>query len=229
VPGRGYENIVFALDYLKTQNVRTEEGITPEWRDGLSAKNKNVVIIGGGDTGSDCVGTARRQGAKQIFQLEILPQPPEIRPVDTPWPMWPRVMRTSSSHEEGVERLWSVLTKSFSGTETKVGRCNCCNVEWVKKEKGWQAKEIPGTDFTLAADLVILALGFEHVEHSGLVKSLNLQLDEKGNILVNNCQTSEPYVFAAGDAVIGASLVARAVYSGRLAASAIDDWLKIKR
>jgi glutamate synthase (NADPH/NADH) small chain len=228
VPGRGYENIVFAVDYLKAQNKRTESGEITQMRDSFSAKGKTVVVIGGGDTGSDCVGTARRQDAKQIFQLEILPQPPESRPLDTPWPMWPRVMRTSSSHEEGVERLWSIMTKSFSGTETKVGRCNCCSVEWIKKEKGWQAKEVVGTEFTLAADLVILALGFEHVEQRGLVKSLHLQLDERGNILVNNYQASEPGVFAAGDAVIGASLVARAIDSGRQAAAAIDERLKNK-
>ncbi len=228
VPGRGYENIVFAVDYLKAQNRRTDRGEIAQARDNFSAKGKTVVVIGGGDTGSDCVGTARRQDAKQIFQLEILPKPPENRPIDTPWPMWPRVMRTSSSHEEGIERLWSIMTKSFSGTETKVGRCNCCSVEWIKKEKGWQAKEVVGTEFTLAAELVILSLGFEHVEQKGLVKSLHLQLDERGNIIVNNYQASEPGIFAAGDAVIGASLVARAIDSGRQAASAIDRWLKGK-
>jgi glutamate synthase (NADPH/NADH) small chain len=229
VPGRGYENIVFAMDFLKAQNRLNDSSQSPDNSDVLSAKGRVVVVIGGGDTGSDCVGTARRQGAKGIYQLEILPQPPPSRPVDTPWPMWPRIMRTSSSHEEGCERMWSVMTKSFSGIETRVNKLNCCKVEWIKKEKGWQIKETAGTDFTLAADLVILALGFEHVEHTGLVKSLRLQLDQQGNITVNNFQTSEPAVFAAGDAVVGASLVARAIYSGRQAAEAIDQWLKLVR
>jgi NADPH-dependent glutamate synthase beta subunit-like oxidoreductase len=229
VQGRGYENIVFAMDYLRAQNRLNEGNKSLEGDNALSAKGKVVVVIGGGDTGSDCVGTARRQGAKEIHQLEILPQPPQSRPVDTPWPMWPRIMRTSSSHEEGVNRMWSVMTKSFSGIETRVSKLNCCKVEWIKKDKGWQIKEIAGTDFTIPADLVILALGFEHVEHTGLVKSLHLQLDGQGNIMVNNFQTSEPAVFAAGDAILGASLVARAIYSGRSAADAIDQWLKSDR
>jgi NAD(P)H-dependent glutamate synthase small subunit len=228
VPGRGYENIVFALDYLKTQNRLNggQQSITDI--DDLTAKGKVVVVIGGGDTGSDCVGTARRQGAREIYQLEILPEPPPSRPADTPWPMWPRVMRTSSSHEEGVRRMWSVMTKSFSGVETQVSKLNCCRVEWIRQADRWQVKELAGTEFVLAADLVILALGFEHVVYDGLVKSLRLQLDQQGNIAVNNYQTSEPAVFAAGDAVLGASLVARAIDGGRQAASAIDKWLRNK-
>ncbi len=158
VPGRGYENIVFALDYLKTQNRLNvgQQSITDA--DDLTAKGKVVVVIGGGDTGSDCVGTARRQGAKEIYQLEILPEPPPSRPADTPWPMWPRVMRTSSSHEEGVRRMWSVMTKSFSGVETQVSKLNCCKVEWIRQADRWQARELAGTEFVLAADMVILRL-----------------------------------------------------------------------
>lgn len=229
VQGRGYENIVFAMDFLKVQNRLNDSSQSADDSNASTAKGRVVVVIGGGDTGSDCVGTARRQGAKEIYQLEILPEPPPSRPVDTPWPMWPRIMRTSSSHEEGCSRMWSVMTKSFSGIETKVKKLNCCKVEWIKKEKGWQIKEIAGTDFTLPADLVILALGFEHVEHTGLVKSLRLELDGQGNITVNNFQTSEPAVFAAGDAILGSSLVARAIFSGRQAAEAIDQWLKLAR
>jgi glutamate synthase (NADPH/NADH) small chain len=192
----------------------------------VTAKDKVVAVIGGGDTGSDCVGTARRQGAKKIYQFEILPKPPENRPPDTPWPMWPRVMRTSTSHEEGCERRWSVMTKKFFGYETRVGRLHACEVEWIEKDGGWKINELPGTDFILEVDLVILALGFLHVEHEGLVKDLRLQLDERGNVRINEYQTSVPWVFAAGDTISGASWVATAINSGRGAAAAIDKWLR---
>ena len=225
IPGRGYENILFAMDYLKAQNKLCNN----EPVDGsaiITAKNKVVVVIGGGDTGSDCVGTARRQGAKKIYQLEILPKPPETRPADTPWPMWPRIMRTSTSHEEGCNRQWFVCTKKFSGVETRVTQLHCCRVEWFQKNGIWKLKELAGTEFTLDADLVLLATGFLHVTHSGLVKAFNLKLDESGNVAVDNYQTNQPAVFAAGDTISGASLVVRAIDSGRKAATAIDTWLK---
>jgi glutamate synthase (NADPH/NADH) small chain len=225
VPGRGYENIIFAMDYLRTQNKLCSDEPLGESKI-ITAKNKVVAVIGGGDTGSDCVGTARRQGAKQIHQLEILPEPPEDRPPDTPWPEWPRIMRTSSSHEEGCERQWSVMTKRFSGAGIRVGTLHCCNVEWTMQNGKWKLKEIAGTDFSLNADLVILAMGFLHVAHSGLVKNLGLKLDDFGNIAVNNYQTSQTGIFAAGDTVSGASLVVRAVNSGREAAIAINKWLQ---
>jgi NAD(P)H-dependent glutamate synthase small subunit len=225
VPGRGYENITFAMDYLTAQNkLCAGEPVNGARR--VTDKGKVVVVIGGGDTGSDCVGTARRQGAKRIYQLEILPEPPETRPPDTPWPEWPRIMRTSSSHEEGCERRWSVMTKRFSGYETRVGQLHGCQVGWEKRRDGWKIKELPGTEFTLEADLVLLALGFVHVTHEGLVKDLGLQLDDKGNVMVDDYQTSEPWAFAAGDTVEGASLVVRAIYSGREAAAAMDRWLR---
>jgi NADPH-dependent glutamate synthase beta subunit-like oxidoreductase len=203
----------------------------------ITAKNKVVAVIGGGDTGSDCVGTARRQGAKQINQLEILPEPPDVRPPDTPWPEWPRIMRTSSSHEEGCQRQWSVMTKRFSGIGIRVEKLHCCNVEWTTQNGKWKLKELPGTDFSLNADLVItdfslnadlviLAMGFLHVAHNGLIKSLSLKLDDFGNLSVNDYQTSEDGIFAAGDAVTGTSLVVRAINGGREAAIAIDDWLQ---
>ena len=188
--------------------------------------NKVVAVIGGGDTGSDCVGTARRQGAKEIYQLEILPEPPGTPPPDTPWPEWPRIMRTSSSHEEGCRRQWGVMTKKFSGVETRVTQLQCCQVEWMRKNGTWKLKELAGTDFTLKADIVLLAMGFLHVAHNGLIKGLNLKLDDFGNVSVDNYQTSEAGIFAAGDAVTGASLVVRAVNNGREAAIAIDDWLR---
>jgi NAD(P)H-dependent glutamate synthase small subunit len=226
IPGRGYENILFAMDYLTTQNrLNTDKPI--EQSRVITARDKVVVVIGGGDTGSDCVGTARRQGAKKIYQLEILPKPPQTRPPDTPWPMWPRIMRTSSSHEEGCERKWSVYTKKFSGgAGIHAEKLHGCQVEWIKKSDDWKMKEIPGTDFTLEVDLVLLALGFLHVVHEGLIKDLGLRLDEQGNVAVDNYQTSQPWIFAAGDAVSGASLVVHAVNSGRQAATAIDQWLK---
>jgi NAD(P)H-dependent glutamate synthase small subunit len=226
IPGRGYENILFAMDYLTTQNrLNTDKPI--EQNRVITARDKVVVVIGGGDTGSDCVGTARRQGAKKIYQLEILPKPPQTRPPDTPWPMWPRIMRTSSSQEEGCERKWSVYTKKFSGgAGIRAEKLHGCQVEWIKKSDDWKMKEIPGTDFTLEVDLVLLALGFLHVVHEGLIKDLGLRLDEQGNVAVNNYQTSQSWVFAAGDAVSGASLVVHAINSGRQAATAIEQWLK---
>jgi len=223
VTGRGYENVVFAWDYLVQQN-KICGGEKLEGKI-ISAKDKTAVVIGGGDTGSDCVGTARRQGAKRIYQLEILPKPPEARPEDTPWPMWPRIMRTSSSHEEGCERIWGVKTTRLSGAETSVSELHGCQVEWMKTPRGWNIKEIGGTGFSIKTDLVILAMGFLHVKHEGLVKSLQLKLDENGNIAINNFQSSKADVFAAGDSVQGASLVVKAIDTGRKAADRIDKWL----
>jgi len=226
ITGRGYENILFAMDYLTEQN-KLNAGELTDKPGIVTAKDKVVVVVGGGDTGSDCVGTALRQGAKKVYQLEILPEPPEDRPPDTPWPMWPRIMRTSSSQEEGCERRWSVCTKMFSGgAGIYVEELHGCEVEWSKKTNDWKMTEIPDTDFTIKTDLVLLALGFVHVEHNGLIKDMGLRLDDNGNIAVDNYQTSQPSVFAAGDAVSGASLVVRAINSGRQAAAAIDQWLK---
>lgn len=224
VPGRGYENILFAMDYLSVQN----KNIAGENVEGLmpSVRGKDVVVIGGGDTGSDCVGTAGRLGAKNIYQLEILPKPPSDRPLDTPWPMWPRIMRQSTSHEEGCDRRWSVMTKKFSGDQTYVSRLHCCEVEWYQKGRQWKSKEIEGSDFIIEAQVVLLAMGFVHVVHEGLVKDIGLALDGPGNVKVDNYQSSEPWVFAAGDTASGASLVVRAINSGREAAAAIDKWLK---
>jgi len=227
IPGRGYDNIMFAMEYLSSQN-KICSGESADESGIVTAKDKTVAVIGGGDTGSDCVGTARRQGAKKIYQFEILPKPPETRPPDTPWPMWPRIMRTSSSHEEGCERRWGVMTKKFSGYETQLRQIHCCQVEWLKKSGNWKIKELPDTDFAFEVDLVILAMGFLHVVHEGLINNIGLQLNEKGDIVVNDCQTSEPWVFAAGDSASGASLVVSAINSGRQAATAIDRWLQNK-
>jgi len=183
------------------------------------------VVIGGGDTGSDCVGTARRQGAKSITQLEILPKPPDSRPPDTPWPFWPRIMRTSTSHEEGCERLWSVMTQRIGGVENRATTLHCCQVEWTRQRGQWKLNPVPDSEFEIPADLVLLAMGFVHVVHRGLIEEFGLKLDERGNIVVKDYQTSEPWVFAAGDSVLGASLVVRAIDGGRNAAEAVDRWL----
>ena len=193
----------------------------------IDANGKVVIVIGGGDTGSDCVGTARRQGAKEIHQLEILPKPPEKLNPQTPWPSWPNVLRTSSSHEEGCSRRWSVLTKEFTGEGGRVSQLRGCQVEWTQVDGKWQMNETAGSDFTMKADLVLLAMGFLHVTHAGLVQNFALDLDPRGNVSVgDDSQTSVPGVFAAGDSISGASLVVRAISSGRHTAAAIDRWLK---
>jgi glutamate synthase (NADPH/NADH) small chain len=226
VPGRGYENILFAMEYLTAQNKLNNSELLDK-HEMVTAEGKIVAVIGGGDTGSDCVGTARRQNAKKIYQLEILPKPPESRPADTPWPMWPRMMRTSSSHEEGCERRWSVSTKEFlGGAGINAETLHGCEVEWIKKNGNWKIREIAGTDFFLAVDLVILALGFVHVTHEGLIRDIALKLNQQGNVMVNNYQTSDPQIFAAGDTINGPSLVVHAIHSGRQAAAAIDQWLR---
>jgi NADPH-dependent glutamate synthase beta subunit-like oxidoreductase len=214
------------MDFLSMQNRLNAGEQIMDQQKFISANDKHVVVIGGGDTGSDCVGTARRQNAKSITQLEILPKPPQDRPQDTPWPMWPRTMRTSSSHEEGCDRHWSVMTKQISGTGTRVSQLHCCHIQWEDNKGHWEMREVENSEFELKADLVLLAMGFVHVAHEGLVESLQLKLDQRGNIEVKNYQTSQPWVFAAGDTVSGASLVVTAINAGRKAADAVDRYLK---
>ncbi len=224
VEGRDKDNVLYAMDFLTVQN-KIVGGESLEGCQMVSAQDKTVVVIGGGDTGSDCVGTSRRQGAKKIYQLEILPQPPEVRLPEEPWPQWPRIMRTSSSHEEGCERRWGVMTKRVEGNGAVHELC-CVEVEWTQGDQGWQLTELAGTEFSLKADLVLLAMGFVHVVRAGLVEDLGLQLDARGNVQVDNFQTSEPWIFAAGDTVRGASLVVHAIRSGQEAAAAMDRWLR---
>jgi len=226
-PGFDLHGIHFALPFLSQQN-RRNAGDTVPAKEAITATDKHVVVIGGGDTGADCVGTCRRQGAKQITQIELLPEPPETRAVDNPWPTWPIVLRTSSSHEEGCERLWSVLTKEFVGENGSVRKMRCVKLEWTTPEPGGRAQfnEIPRADFELDADLVLLSMGFIRVEHGPLTEDLDLQTDERGNIKVgDDFMTSTAGVFAAGDTVMGASLVVRAISLGRQAAKAIDRYL----
>ena len=213
IPGRELKGIHFAMEFLVQQNRRVAgDHIAPE--EEILAKEKKVVVIGGGDTGADCVGTSRRQGATSIVQIELLPEPPKERPITNPWPTWPQILRTSSSHEEGCERMWSILTKEFVGDEQgNVKALRCVKLEWTTDESGRMSfTEIPGSEFTLEADLVLLATGFLHTKHGPLVEGFGLERDERGNIKVDqNLMTNVPGVFAAGDTVLGASLVVRAI------------------
>lgn len=225
VPGRELENVHFAMEFLWQQNLKNAN--LPLKEKEISAKDKVVVVIGGGDTGSDCVGTSIRQGAKEVHQLEILPKPPVDRPDITPWPMWPKIMRTSTSHEEGCQRRWSVMTKKINGDKA-VESISCVEVEWFEEEGSWKLKEIPGSEFELKADLVLLAMGFVHVVHDGIVSQLGVDLDGRGNVTVNNFMASKKGVFAAGDTVKGASLVVHAINQGRQMAESVNDWLSGK-
>ena len=221
IPGRDLSGVAFAMDFLTQQN-RRNEGETIGEGEAISARGKNVVVIGGGDTGADCIGTCRRQGAREIYQIELLPEPPRERQPDNPWPTWPRTLRTSTSHEEGCARFWSVLTKEFAGRDGRLEKLKCVRIEWT----GAKFKETPNSAFELKAELALLALGFTHVEHGPLVRDFGLALDERGNLKVDaRFMTSAPGVFAAGDSVMGASLVVRAIGLGRRAAEAIDAWL----
>ena len=227
VPGADLDGVHYAMEFLSQQNRRVAGD--PDALPGeanVHAKGKDVVVIGGGDTGSDCVGTSVRHGARSIHQLEILPKPPEVANPDTPWPLWPQILRTSSSHEEGCERRWSVLTKELIGKDGRVTKLIGCEVDWARGPKGWEMKERPGTGFSLKADLVLLATGFLHVVQSGVVEQLGVDFDGRGNVKVQDWMSSVPGVFAAGDTQRGASLVVHAINEGRLAAATIDKWLK---
>jgi glutamate synthase (NADPH) small chain len=226
-PGEEFRNVVFALDFLSQQNRRVTGDFDRTPPDApISARDKIVVVIGGGDTGSDCIGTSIRQGAKEVHQFEILPKPPEGANPRTPWPMWPQILRTSTSHEEGCRRRWSVLTRRLTGENGLANELHGCEVDWVTGPKGLEMKERPGSEFSMKVDLILLAMGFVHVVHAGLIEQLGLALDARGNAVVSNYMTSQEGVFAAGDTILGASLVVRAIHEGRLAAGAIDVWLR---
>jgi len=218
IEGRGLIGIHQAMDYLAQMN-RINAGVKVPADAMITARGKDVIVIGGGDTGADCVGTANRQGALSVTQLELLPRPPECRTQDMPWPAYPKILKTSTSHEEGARRLWSVATKKFIGEGGRIKKILCAKIDGA-------LKEIPGSEFELKADLVILAMGFVHPVHEGLVKGLGLHLSPRGNISVGkNCATSLPGIYAAGDAGRGASLVVWAIYEGRAAAREIDRFL----
>jgi len=218
IPGRELSGIHYAMDFLPQQNRRVG-GETVGAND-ILAKGKHVIVIGGGDTGSDCIGTSLRQGALSVTQLEIMAAPPERENKGLTWPNWPLKMRTSSSQAEGAVREFAVLTQTFTGENGAVKKLNCVRVDD-------KFKPIPGTEFELAADLVLLAMGFVHPVHEGLLKSLGVDLDPRGNVKANlsDYQTSLPKVFSAGDMRRGQSLVVWAIREGRLCAQAIDKFL----
>ena len=226
VPGRSLKGVHFAMDFLTQQNRRV--GGEPLVAEEILATGKHVVVIGGGDTGSDCVGTSNRQGAASVTQLEIMPQPPERENKQLTWPDWPLKLRTSTSHDEGCDRDWSVSTKSFAGQGGVVTGINLVRFDWQQGDDGqWRPNEVEGSEFTLKADLVLLAMGFVHPVHEGLVKELGVELDRRGNVLANedNYQSSLDNVFACGDARRGQSLVVWAIREGRQAARAVDEYL----
>ena len=218
IPGRELDGIHFAMDFLPQQNRRVSSEPLGGAKD-ILADGKHVVVIGGGDTGSDCIGTSFRQGAKSVTQLEIMPAPPEHENKGLTWPNWPLKMRTSSSQAEGAKREFAVLTQKFSGVDGKVQKLHCVQVDD-------KFKPIAGTEFELEAQLVLLAMGFVHPVHEGMLKTLGVDLDQRGNVRANlpDYQTSLPNVFSAGDMRRGQSLVVWAIREGRLCARAIDQY-----
>jgi glutamate synthase (NADPH/NADH) small chain len=228
VPGRELKGIHFAMDFLKQQNKRVA-GIAVNEED-ISAKGKNVIVIGGGDTGSDCVGTSNRHGAKQITQFELLPQPPKDRTAFMPWPTYPMIMKTTSSHEEGCERQWAMATKEFIADEKgSLKALKIVQLEWKLTEDARPARfvEVPGTEEIIPCELALLAMGFVHPQHEGIVTDLGVELDDRGNVRAaeKSYQTNIDKIFAAGDIRRGQSLVVWAISEGRECARKVDEWL----
>ena len=227
VPGRELKGIHLAMEYLTQQNkLLAGEDVIPAER--ISAEGKRVVILGGGDTGADCLGTAHRQGAEVVYQYELLDAPPDSRSTNNPWPQWPIIMRSSAAHEEGGVRDYSILTKAFSGRNGQVEKLHAVRLKWVPGGPGGRPaiEEIPGSEFDLDVDLVLLALGFLHPEHGGLLTDLALEQDARGNVKVDaQRMTSKPGIFAAGDMARGQSLVVWAIAEGREAAHHMDAYL----
>jgi glutamate synthase (NADPH) small chain len=233
IPGRDLQGIHFAMEFLPQQN-KVNQG--DPIQNQIVATDKDVVVIGGGDTGSDCDGTSNRQGCRSLTQFELLPQPPDVgsypradqRPAGTPWPLWPMILRTSTSHEEGCRREWSILTKEFRGDANgRVESLVTVQIEWNKDEQGRHVfKEIEGTRQIWPCQLVLLAMGFVGPEKHGPISDLNLEMDPRGNVKADaNYMTSLPGVFAAGDLRRGQSLVVWAIHEGREAARAVDKYL----
>lgn len=229
VEGRDLKGVHYAMEFLIQQNkVVAGQEITGEER--VLAEGKNVLVIGGGDTGSDCVGTSVRQKANSVTQIEILPKPPEKREENNPWPYWPNTLRTSSSHKEGCNRRWSLNTKRFIGENGQLKQVEIIQVEWTKDASGrWLMNEVEGTTEIMNVDLVLLSMGFTQPVHVGLLDSLGVDYDQRGNVKVNEQkQTSIDKIFAAGDVEKGASLVVHAIQSGKLAAQNVDSYLRNK-
>ncbi len=228
IPGRELEGIYQAMFYLPQQNRRgLGQSIDPKIT--ITAKDKRVIILGGGDTGSDCLGTANRQGAVGVKQFELMPEPPKDRSVDNPWPNWAFIQRTSTSHEEGVERDYGIITKKFSGENGKLNKVHAARLSFGEKDpKTGQRpmKEIPGSDFTVDVDMVLLALGFTGPVKKGMIEELGMELDARGNVKTDASKmTSIPGVFAAGDMSRGQSLVVWAIHEGRVAAQGVHKYL----
>jgi glutamate synthase (NADPH/NADH) small chain len=224
IQGSNLNGVKQAMDFLKLQN-EVVDGIKKTSED-LNAKNKDVIVIGGGDTGSDCIGTSNRQEAKSVTNFEIMPKPSKERSEENPWPYWPFKLKTTSSHEEGIHREWSILTKEFVGDKMgNVKSLKTVEVEWIKKEgKRPQLKEIDGSEKLWPCDLALLALGFTGHEPD-LIDKLALKTDDNNQIITNNYQTSVPKIFSAGDMRRGQSLIVWAISEGREAAYEVDKFL----
>lgn len=225
VPGRELDGVHFAMDFLTQENQRVAgDKISAE--EEILARDKHVLVIGGGDTGSDCVGTSHRQKAKSVTQIELLEKPPLERGEKDPWPLWPVILRTSSSQEEGGERQWALNTKAFHGTDGKVTSIELVEVEWTLAKNGRQKMtEVENSTKIIPCDLALLAIGFLHPQRTGLIQELGVELDNRGNVLCENHRTSVDKVFAAGDARRGQSLVVWAISEGREAARSVDEFL----
>ena len=227
VPGRDLRGIHLAMEYLTQQN-RINSGLSVDSADRITAAGKRVVILGGGDTGADCLGTAHRQGAEEVHQFELLPEPPKERHPDNPWPQWPLVLSSSPAHEEGGIRDYNILTERFSGSNGNVEQLHAVRIErGPPADSGLpDMKEVPNSAFEIKTDLVLLAMGFLHPEHDGMVTQLGLDLDSRGNVATDeNKMTNIPSVFAAGDMARGQSLVVWALAEGRDVAATIDKHL----
>jgi glutamate synthase (NADPH/NADH) small chain len=218
--------VYFAMDFLTQSNKRIAGEIIPE-DISIFAKDKKVLIIGGGDTGSDCVGTSIRQKARSVTQIEILPKPANERADNNPWPYWPNTLRTSSSHMEGCERRWGLSTKRFIGENGQIKQVELVNVDWGKDEAGrWVMTEKHGTEEIVDVDLVLLSMGFTQPVHNGLLDALGVDYDARGNVKVDaKKQTSVGKIYACGDVENGASLVVRAIEAGKIAAANVDEML----
>ena len=230
IPGRELSGVHFAMDFLTQQNKRNagDDELRAAPSGAISATGKHVVVIGGGDTGSDCIGTSNRHGAALVTQLEIMPQPPARENKQLTWPDWPLKLRTSSSHEEGCERDFAVATKRFIGSNGKLEALECVRMEWVAGEDGRQTlREVEGSEFELKADLVLLAMGFVGPRHEGFVTQAGVDLDPRGNVKapVTDYQTTAPNIFSCGDMRRGQSLVVWAIREGRQCAQAVDTYL----
>ncbi|MGE0229112.1 MAG: glutamate synthase subunit beta [Dehalococcoidia bacterium] len=225
VPGRDLRGVYLAMEFLPMQNRRNAGDEIPDDQF-VSAKDKKVVILGGGDTGADCLGTAIRQGAAEVKQFELLPRPPDGRPPENPWPTWPNVYRVSSAHEEGGERDYSILTKRLSGEGGVLQKLHAVRVEFVPEDGRQVMKEVAGSEFEVDAELLLLAMGFVGPEQAGMLDQLGVRLTERGNVWSDeNRMTSVPGVFTAGDMTRGQSLIVWAIAEGRTAAHGIDAYL----